>query len=180
MNYLLRILIAAAIGMLFLQVITACGNDKQDKEVWSGELADGTIITEKGLSKILRDHWQWILEWRKAGGRANLSRANLSRANLRIGYLYNDHPSLRGEMLNLAYQLCEVNTLHGAQMNAEPRHKLVEHCPDLLQLRPPQPLAPANNAPYGAIHVSKNVWSLGSAFLFQPLYFVLGKSVPGL
>jgi len=108
--------------------------------------------------------------------KTDLSGANLRGANRRIGYPYND-ALIEPDMRKLAYQLCEANTLHGAQMDAELRHKVDEHCPDLLQLRPPQPLAPANNAPYGAIHVSKNVWSLGSAFFCPPLYFVLGISV---
>jgi hypothetical protein len=62
-------------------------------QFWTGKTANGTVITEEDLARILANHKKWLETDRKEGEKANLSwaadliHANLSGANLRGTFL---------------------------------------------------------------------------------------------
>jgi len=50
---------------------------------WTGKKADGTVITQEDLARILANHKKWLETDEKEGERANLSKAILRGADLR-------------------------------------------------------------------------------------------------
>ena len=58
MRSLARVLAFLVVGILVIHALPATAQEKQEKEPWTGKLADGTVITEEDLVKILTDHSQ--------------------------------------------------------------------------------------------------------------------------
>jgi len=87
MRYLVRILVLMVIGVLSFQFVPASGQGQTEKEPWTSEIADGTVITKQDLTKILAEHHKWIETKEKEGLQADLTKAILSDANLTGGDL---------------------------------------------------------------------------------------------
>ena len=57
MKYVLRIWVLVLIGIAFIPVLPAIG---QNETEWSGKRKDGTEITKNDLNKVLEEHKTWI------------------------------------------------------------------------------------------------------------------------
>lgn len=71
------------LGLWLVCIVPAFAQEKPPKKPWTGKPADGRVINETDLDKILQEHKLWIeSKWQK-GKRANLGEANLRGAWLR-------------------------------------------------------------------------------------------------
>jgi hypothetical protein len=70
------------LGLWFLGLASAAGQEKPPKPTWTGKLADGQLITRADLDRILKEHRLWIESGKKNGSKADLSRAILNWADL--------------------------------------------------------------------------------------------------
>ncbi len=100
MKYLARILAPMLIFLLFLQSLPTNGQENNEKEPWTGKLADGTVITEEDLRNVLADHQKWVFTDKEEGDKANLSNTDLRNADLTNAHL--DKADLTNANLALA------------------------------------------------------------------------------
>lgn len=72
-----------ALAMLWIvSVSPAFAQDIIQEGPWTGNFANGTVITKENLVEILKLHDKWLKSDGKEGRRANLTGANLSKADL--------------------------------------------------------------------------------------------------
>ena len=81
MKYIISILTIVLVGIIFVAPVPTIALE-QKTSAWKGNLANGQILSEEGLAKILKEHKEWVTTGGKQGKRADLSKANLSEADL--------------------------------------------------------------------------------------------------
>jgi len=81
MKNIISILTIVLAGIIFIAPLPAIALEQKTPE-WKGKLKNGQTLSEAGLSKILKEHKDWLSSLGEHGARANLSGADLREANL--------------------------------------------------------------------------------------------------
>ncbi len=81
----LSMLLLGLLALLLLTFSAVLGQETpkaETKKPWTGKLADGRVITQADLDRIIQAHDLWLASGPKRGERADLSRGHLFGANL--------------------------------------------------------------------------------------------------
>lgn len=108
------------LGLWLLGLAPALGQEKPLKKPWTGKLADGRVISQADLDKILQDHKLWLEGDGKKGkmadlGGADLTEADLSKADLRWANFSNANLS-RADLLRA--DLSKAHLFHAVLISA--------------------------------------------------------------
>ena len=68
--------------VLFFNFSPTFAQEQQEKKKWTGKFANGTVITESALRRIIEKHQKWVHTNEKEGEQAFLDKADLSGVNL--------------------------------------------------------------------------------------------------